>query len=368
MNDFLTRRVFICALAGLLSFQGPALGAVASLQQMVGQMIVVGFSGNNVNSAGFRAVLDDVVAGRAGGVMYLGNNVASLGDVEKMNRALLQAGGELPPFISLDQEGGKVERLTSRVGFPEIESALRMAATRTPDQAREIYSAMARNLAGLGFNLNLGPVVDLNINPDNPIIGRFQRSYGRSSEVVSAYAASFIDGHRQAGILTVLKHFPGHGSAREDTHEGFVDISSYWREEELGPYENLIGDGRADMVMIAHLFHERFSRADGAQLPASLSRSWVEGVLRTELGYDGVVISDDMEMGAITDRFSMAEAVVLAVEAGVDILLFSNTANYRPSLAKEIGEILMARARTDPAFMDRIIQSYRRITVLKQGI
>ncbi len=361
-------RILLLNLFVLLAVQGPALASVTGLQQMVGQMIMIGFQGNNINSAGFVAARNDIEAGRIGGVMYLRFNVSSLGNVEKMNAAFIAANNSLAPFIALDQEGGRVERLTKDVGFGEIASAATIAATQNLHQAQDTYFAMASDLSDLRFNLNLGPVVDLNINPNNPIIAKFQRSYGIDSNVVTSYATSFIDAHRQAGILSALKHFPGHGSSRADTHEGFVDISAYWQPEELAPYRNLIRAGKVDMVMMAHLFHERFSNADGAQLPASLSKSWIDGVLRNELGYNGVVISDDMEMGAITARFSMAEAIILAVEAGSDILLFSNTANYRPGLAKEIGDILIAKAQADPAFMARIEQSYGRIIRLKQNL
>lgn len=361
-------RILLVNLFALLAVQGPALASVTGLQQMVGQMIMVGFQGNNISSAGFVAVRDDIEAGRIGGVMYLRFNVSSLGNVEKMNAAFIAANNSLAPFIALDQEGGRVERLTKDVGFGEIASAATIAATQNLHQAQDTYFAMASDLSDLRFNLNLGPVVDLNINPNNPIIARFQRSYGKDSNVVTSYATSFIDAHRQAGILSALKHFPGHGSSRADTHEGFVDISAYWQPEELAPYRNLIRAGKVDMVMMAHLFHEKFSNADGAQLPASLSKSWIDGVLRNELGYNGVVISDDMEMGAITARFSMEEAIILAVEAGTDILLFSNTANYRPGLAKEISDILIVKAQSDPAFMARIEQSYGRIIRLKQNL
>jgi len=351
-----------------LAFSGAAMAAVASLEKMVGQMIMVGFQGNTITSAGVRAVTADIAAGRVGGVMYLRANVISLGNVSQMNAAFSGGNTELRPFIALDQEGGRVERLTGEVGFKEIPSAARIAAIQNPHQAEDTYFAMATDLGDLGFNLNLGPVVDLNINPNNPIIARFERAYGEKSETVTAYATSFIDAHRRAGILTALKHFPGHGSSRADTHEGFVDISKYWQPEELDPYKILMETGKVDMVMMAHLFHEKFSEADGAQLPASLSKSWISGVLRGELGYDGVVISDDMEMGAITDLFSISEAVILAVEAGTDILLFSNTANYRSSLPREIGDILIAKAKADPAFLARIEESYRRIVRLKQRL
>ncbi len=350
----------------LILVSGPVMAA--SLAQMAGQMVMIGFQGKSVANGGVKAVLGDIEAGRVGGVMYLGANVQSLAKVRAMNMAFYAAAQGPKPFIALDQEGGRVERLTRAVGFKEIPSAAQIGRSQSPDEAQQTYFAMASGLADLGFNINFGPVVDLNINPNNPIIGRYGRSYGLDAGLVSQYAASFVMAHRRAGILTALKHFPGHGSSRNDSHKGFVDISSTWRKSELNPYRNLIGQGLADMVMVGHLYHDRFATRGGPQLPASLSPDWIEGVLRGQLGFAGVVVSDDLEMGAIRQNYSFKQAIILAVEAGVDILLFSNTANYRPTLAREIIAVLTEKARKDPAFTARIEQSYQRIMVLKSSL
>ncbi len=361
------RTIVIIALV-LASLTGPV--AAASLAEMAGQMVMVGFEGKTVTQAGPRAVVRDVAAGRIGGVIYLRANVQSLADVRAMNAALLAAApaAALPPLIALDQEGGSIERLTRAVGFEEIPSAARMAATQSPQQAQAIYFSMASSLKDLGFNVNFGPVIDLNINPDNPIIGRYGRSFGVDADHVAQYGASFVLAHRRAGLITTLKHFPGHGSSRADSHEGFVDISNTWQARELEPYRILIGAGLADMVMVGHLYHDRFATPGGPQLPASLSPGWIKGVLRGQLGFKGVVISDDLEMKAIRGRYSLAEAVVLAVEAGTDILLFSNTADYRAGLGGEIVAILVQKGEADPAFAARIEQSYQRILALKSRL
>ncbi|VAW20088.1 beta-glycosyl hydrolase [hydrothermal vent metagenome] len=350
----------------LIFVSGPVMAA--SIAQMAGQMIMIGFKGTSVDQSGVKAVRRDIAAGRIGGVIYLRSNVASLARVKAINAAFIAASGELKPFIALDQEGGRIERLTRAVGFKEIPSAARVAKTQSPEQAEKTYFAMASDLANLGFNVNFGPVVDLNINPANPIIGRYGRSFGVDANLVSQYGASFVMAHRRAGVLTALKHFPGHGSSRSDSHKGFVDISATWQARELDPYRNLIAAGLADMVMVGHLYHERFSSPGGPQLPASLSQDWIEGVLRDQLGFDGVVISDDMEMGAIRQNYSLKQAVILGVEAGVDILLFSNTADYRPGLASEIIAILTQEADHDPAFAARIRESYARIVALKSRL
>lgn len=337
-----------------------------TLEQMAGQMIVVGFQGDDVDDRSVVRLREEIAAGELGGVMFLKTNVASLRNVRAMNEAFRAAAPDgLPPFITIDQEGGAVERLTEDVGFDEVPRALQVAKSRSPEQAESLYAGMASGIADLGFTVNFGPVVDLAINPNNQVIAKFGRAFGKTAEVVVPYAEAFVKAHRAVGVLTALKHFPGHGSSTADSHEGFVDITDTWKDSELEPYRRMIAGGFADFVMVGHLIDTDVA-ADG--MPSSLSPEWITGVLRDQLGYDGVVISDDLEMGAIRDHFKLAEAVVRAVEAGMDVLLFSNTADYRPGLAEEVRDILVSAANADPVFKARIEESYARIAALKQRI
>ena len=169
------------------------------------------------------------------------------------------------------------------------------------------------------------------------------------------------------GLATALKHFPGHGSSTADSHEGFVDITKTWSEAELTPFRALIDEGVVDMVMVGHLYHADYAE-EGQQTPSSLSARWIDGVLRDGLGFDGVVISDDLEMGAIMDHYTLEQTVVEAVRAGMDILLFSNTGYQRPELSREVLAILLKQAESDPAFAARIEKSYQRIVALKQRL
>jgi beta-N-acetylhexosaminidase len=280
----------------------------------------------------------------------------------------MAASPELPPFITLDQEGGAVQRLTGAVGFKEVPNAQTVARKDSPAAAKALYAKMAASLAGLGFTVNFGPVVDLNVNPDNPIIGKFGRSFGVDPAKVVAYAEAFIAAHHAAGLITALKHFPGHGSSTTDSHKGFVDITKTWKPTELDPYEALIADGYDDMVMVGHLYDANYAGDSTEELPASLSANWIEGVLRGQIGFKGVVVSDDLEMGAIRKRFTLKQTVVRAVEAGVDVLLFSNTAAYTPYLADTVRRILVTEAKANPSFRARIEASYKRIVALKQRI
>ena len=355
----------VCLLLGLSMLVSTAASA-ATLEQMAGQMIVVGFQGKTAADPSVAALRDDIAAGRLGGVMFLKVNVTSLDNVAAMNEAFRAASPDLPPLITLDQEGGAVERLTEDVGFTEIPRAVVVAAENTPEQAEALYARMAAAVADLGFTINFGPVVDIDRNPDNQVIAKYGRAFGTDAETVTTYAGAFIRAHHQAGLVTALKHFPGHGSSTADSHEGFVDITDTWDPVELEPYRALIAAGDADMVMIGHLFHADYAASPGE--PSSFSHRWIEEVLRDELGFDGVVISDDLEMGAIRDHFTLEETVVGAVEAGMDILLFSNTADYRQSLGAEVLDILLAEAESNPEFAERIQQSYERIVKLKQRI
>jgi beta-N-acetylhexosaminidase len=196
-----------------------------TLEQMAGQMIVVGFEGDGPGDAGVKAVAAELTAGRLGGVMYLKKNVASLSTVREMNALFRAASPDLAPFITLDQEGGAVERLTKDVGFDEIANAATIAARNSPDEAEAIYARMAQAIAEQGFSVNFGPVADLNTNPENQIIARFGRAFSADPEVVTEYDAAFIRAHRAADLVTALKHFPGHGSSTADSHEGFVATS-----------------------------------------------------------------------------------------------------------------------------------------------
>ena len=353
------------ALLALAALSAPV--SAATLEEMAGQMIVVGFQGTSANANSVQALADDIAEGHIGGVMFLKTNVASLGAVREMNALFRAASPDLPPFITLDQEGGAVERLTKDVGFTEIPNAATIAARNAPDAAEAIYARMAAGIADLGFSVNFGPVADLATNPDNQVIARFGRAFSADPAVVTDYDAAFIRAHRASGVLTSLKHFPGHGSSTADSHEGFVDITKTWDPVELDPYRALIAADMVDMVMVGHLYHADYADRDG-ETPSSLSPRWIDGVLRQELGFDGVVISDDLEMGAIRDHFTLEQTVTKAVRAGMDILLFSNTAKYRAGLGDEIRAILLAEAAADPAFAARIEQSYQRIVTLKTRI
>jgi beta-N-acetylhexosaminidase len=354
--------------AALLALFFVAPASAQTIEQMAGQMIIMGFQGDDASDKSVKAIAAEIASGGLGGVMYLKPNVKSLEAVTAMNALFLRSSPDLPPFITLDQEGGAVERLTKAVGFKELPNAATIADNNSPAEAQAIYADMARKVAALGFSVNFGPVADLNVNPNNQVIAKFGRAYGKSADTVAAYDEAFVEAHHEAGLITSLKHFPGHGSSTADSHEGFVDISSTWSPKELEPYKILFGDGYADMVMVGHLYHKDYAGQGNGKLPASLSPEWITGVLREQLGFRGVVVSDDLEMGAIRKIYNLHETVVQAVRAGTDVLLFSNTVTSSGELADKVRGILVSEAESDPAFQALIEASYARIVALKARI
>jgi beta-N-acetylhexosaminidase len=358
------------AAARVAQLATPASGP--TFEQMIGQMVMVGFFGTALPDPGVQTVLRQLQQGKVGGVLYLRDNVSSLDKIVQMNDAFLRAQPGLPPFIAVDQEGGFIQRLKGDIGFPDTLSAKRMAAQGVGRAWRD-YTIMARALRAHGFNLNLGPVVDLETNPDNPIIARYRRAYSADPGTVSDYAAMFIQAHHASGVLTALKHFPGHGSSQSDTHLGFTDISASWVAAELEPYRALLGrnDLNIDMVMAGHLYHSGLNRGGEPRTPATLSPQVMQllrGQGQGQLGYGGVVITDDLRMGAIREHFSQTEALLAAVRAGNDILMYSALGDNMAGLPDWVIRTLSAEAQRDPQFARMIVASYNRIVTLKQRL
>ena len=334
------------------------------LQASIGQMIIVGFSGHDPGSEGFKTVQRQAANGSISGVFLLKRNIRDKAAVKELNSEL-QAVSKVPLFIAVDQEGGRVDRLTSAIGFKEAPSAARVAKVMDAKAAKTLYSRVATDLSGLGINLNLGPVVDLNVNPANPIIGKLGRSYSVDPDIVARYATAFVEAHRNSGVLTAVKHFPGHGSSSTDSHKVMTDVTATWQETELKPYETLIAQGGVDMVMASHVINRRISRTS---VPASLSYEILTGLLRTQLGYSGVIVSDDMQMEAIYATRSLEQTVREAVLAGTDLLLFSNDKHPDPAIPEKIAAFLTQEARRNPKMLERIRTASANVLRLKKKL
>jgi beta-N-acetylhexosaminidase len=207
-------------------------------------------------------------------------------------------------------------------------------------------------------------VVDVNVNPANPIIAKYGRSFSDDPEAVAKHALGFVSAHHEQRVLCTLKHFPGHGSSTGDSHRGFVDVTETWTRSELLPYARIIGAGLADAIMTAHVFNANLD----ADYPATLSHHIITGILREELGYGGVVISDDMQMRAIVDHHGFEAAIQGAIEAGVDVIAFANNSVYEEDVAARAADVIKRSVQDGEISAARIDEAYRRIVRLKQRL
>mgnify|MGYP001401270188 CR=1 FL=1 len=356
----------LCLLACLVS----APGYAATLEEMTGQMILVGFRGLELDDSA--PIVRDVAQGRVGGVVLFDydvllkkpeRNVQSPEQVRRLT-AFLASRARTPLLVAVDQEGGRVQRLKARNGFRDFPPAAEMGAWNDPARVRGVGADMGRVLADAGFNLDFAPCVDLNVNPKSPAIGALGRSFSADPARVARDARAFAQGLGTAGVLSCLKHFPGHGSAMGDSHLGFTDVTTTWDAKELEPYRTLLGQGAVDMVMTAHVFNAALD----PEYPASLSWRITSGLLRGDLGYAGVIVTDDLQMRAVTDKYSLEETVRLALAAGADILLFGNNLAYDPDVPAKVQGVIADLVRNGSVPLARIEESYGRIMVLKKKL
>ncbi|MDZ7370375.1 MAG: beta-N-acetylhexosaminidase [candidate division KSB1 bacterium] len=344
--------------------------AVESLTQNVGQMIMVGFRGAASNE--LEPILRQIRELNLGGVIlfdrdvpggYLGRNIRSLEQVAELTRTLQEAAAA-PLLIAVDQEGGQVVRLRPEHGFPAVPSARKLGEEDSAETVLQTSRTIAAALRRAGINLNFAPCVDLDRNPENPIIAMRERSFGSDPFRVARLAEAFIRGHRENGVLCCLKHFPGHGSSQHDSHLGIADVTGLWSQDELIPYRELILHQAVDMVMTAHIFHRQWDE----ERPASLSPFVIDNLLRRELRFDGVVVTDDLQMAAVSNQFSIRETVASAVRAGADLLLFANNSVFDPDIAFKIHDILVELIQTDNLGAERVACALARIAKLKSRL
>lgn len=359
----------------LLLFGGAAAFASAedtvhvSLEHRIAQMLIVGFRGLTVDDG--HPIVRDIVDGNLGGVILFDRdmpsggterNIRSPAQVKALNESLSRR-ATTPLFVSVDQEGGFVARLKTKYGFPATLSALKLAAL--PQEAFDAEcDALARTLADAGFNLNFAPSVDVNVNPESPAIGKWERSFSADPTVVAQKAIGMVEAHRRHHVLTVLKHFPGHGSSRVDSHLGLTDVSETWLPLELEPYRALVKADRADAVMTAHVFH----RGLDAEHPATLSKKVIGETLRKEIGFDGVIFTDDLQMGAITQHYGFEKSVELAILAGADVLTFGNNLVFDEHITAKVVAHVVSLVRAGTLTEARIDASYERIQRLKSRL
>jgi len=335
-----------------------------SLDIKIGQMIMIGMPKAEVDPI----VLEEVRSGKAGSIIYFEKNIPAKNSYmafKKMSYTYQQA-APLPLFITIDQEGGKVNRMKEKYGFPRSITAAAMGKDSKLDSVRFYGTSTGSALAGVGINVNFAPCVDVAIEPLNTVIVKPERSFSKSEDTVAVMAKEFIKTHRKVGVVTVLKHFPGHGSSLADTHFGIADVTNTWNEKELKPYKALLDSGYVDAIMTSHIVNKKL---DPKGYPGTLSKRIMDSLLRKTLGYNGVIFSDDMQMHAITEHYGLEDAIKLAITAGVDIMCFSN--NIQGSEARtvdKVHKIIRGYVEKGVISQERINESFKRVLQLKSKL
>ncbi len=345
----------------------PDPARLAALAPRLGQLVLVGFTGTAPAPDGDVDRL--LCADRVGGVVLFARNIVDAGQLRALTgwmAARARACGDDRLLVAVDAEGGRVMRLGPQAGFTPTPSAAELGdandVTLTELEARRV-GALLREA---GINWNLAPVVDVGYNPANTVIAGAGRAFGADPVRVTAQARAWIAGMHAEGVRTALKHFPGHGSSFADSHQGFVDVTDTANPAlELSPYRALIADGVVDAIMTAHVFN----RALDPRYPATLSTATIDGLLRGRLRFTGVVVSDDMRMGAIEQHYGMDQAAVLALTAGVDMVLIAQDRLPDGGSATALALAAVRRALADGRLpLARVEHALARVRALKRAL
>jgi beta-N-acetylhexosaminidase len=354
---------------------------VLPLAYQVGQMIMVGFDGTALSEDSpvvqymkdyhiGGVILQDHYTDRHTGAVHT-RNITSPNQLKQLTDQLQYYAKKYhiyPLLISVDHEGGAITALKASKGF-KVDlnySQLKLGKKNNRHLMYKQAFSTGRLLRQYGVNVDLAPVAALNINPNNPAIGRLGRTFGRGASRVSKDILVTLEGYRESGVACTLKHFPGMGSATKNTDDAQVDISDTWTPQELWPYEAAISSRAVcPLIMVSHVINERLEQKS---IPASLSYAVVTKLLRRKLNYHGVIITDDIDADAVRSAFPLKTAVNLAVKAGDNMILYSGI--HSGHTARDIGDIyqaILTSAENAPSFSKKVHESYLKIKQLKEN-
>lgn len=337
------------------------------LNRMIGQMVAIGFRGTEALPD---SDIISLIRDKSLGAVWLTDNESPMGKTlgnvkspQQLRKLItdLQNAAEIPLMIAIDAEGGKVIRLKEKYGFTATHSAYFLGQKNDLNFTFKHSLMIAEMIRDAGVNTNFAPVVDILKDKTNPALAGKERCFSDNVQTVIDHAEQVINANHEAGIACGIKHFPGHGSAGGDSHLGIVDVTNSWEDSELEPYRYFINKNQADAVLIGHLVLQQFD----SDFPATLSRNIITGLLREELKYDGVVVTDDMDMGAVKNNYDYATSVEKAINAGVDIILHSNVQHYDPHIAEKTILMIQTLVQEGKVSSNRIRESYERILKLK---
>lgn len=326
-----------------------------TLRDKIGQLIIVGFDGTTVNEE----ALDYIENLKVGGFILFARNIVDEDQTLKLLNELKEANSnnDLPLFLSIDEEGGRVSRLPS--SFEKIPEMIKVGNKNDEGISYEIGSILGERVRSLGFNMNFAPVLDINSNPENPVIGN--RAFGSTVESVSKNGLGVMNGIRDFNVIPAVKHFPGHGDTNIDSHINLPVIRKTIDELksfELIPFIKAI-EADVEMIMVAHILYPEIDK----DYPSTMSSKIIEQILRNELAYGGVIVSDDMTMGAIVENYSLEEGVLSFIEAGGDIALVCHGRENPEKVIKRIEEAVNSGDLSE----EQIDEKLYRILKLKEN-
>jgi beta-N-acetylhexosaminidase len=325
-----------------------------TLEEKIGQMLIVGVEGENFNGSMEKMIVNYHV----GGFIFMGKSVKNAGQLLKLVNSIKAANSknEIPLFLSIDEEGGRVDRMSQE--FMRYPTNKDIGMKNSKDISYDIGSAIAYEIGSFGFNMNFAPVLDINSNPKNPVIG--DRSFGTTPQVVGALGVETMKGIQAGNVISIVKHFPGHGDTAVDSHIGLPRVNKDLKQLynfELIPFIEAI-ENNTDGIMIAHILLPKID----SKYPASMSKIIITDVLRKQLNFNGLVITDDMTMGAIVKNYKIGDAAVQSIIAGSDIILVAHDYNK----AAEAVTAITNAVNNGSISVERINESLFRILALKQ--
>jgi beta-N-acetylhexosaminidase len=331
------------------------------LDVQIGQMIMVGFRGSKIDDPAFESIRRIISNNEVGGLIFLDRNLTKKEKIKTFIQNIKALPKAYPLLLAVDQEGGYVNRLSWPKGYQHFFSPQHYAAALTTSNALKEFTLLAKTIKDAGFNLNFAPVVDIKHPKTNNLISKRKRSFSSNPDVVIRFAEQFLSAHNAMGVLPTLKHYPGHGSADRDSHYYFTNVTKTWNNLEFLPYQRLIRKNLVKAIMVGHIYNANVD----LKFPATLSEKHINYYLRKKHHYDGLIITDDLQMGGVSQHYSLKTIVIQAIKAGNDILLFNNYFKLDNNLPKTIKDIALAAVASGELNATLINEAFLRIQKIK---
>lgn len=347
----------MAATAGAATFAAGAAASQASLASDVASLLMVGFAGPRADSPSVQRLAHHIRQGRVGSVFFVRDNVGSNRDLKGILATFRNARSDLR--LAIDHEGGDVQRLLPIHGCRLVPKPIDIPSRMTAAEAFEFYKQIGAEFAATGFNINLAPVVDIH-SPGNPAIAKYGRAFSDDPHTIITYARAFIEGFQAARIACALKHFPGYSASTDDNHDVLPDISKTWSQRELAPFSALMASGHARLVMGTHL---RLATLD-PDLPTTLSPRVTTELLRGKMGFQGVIMTDDIDMAALTRSTNRKAAFIAALAAGNDLVMVRNVTDHDPDFPARAARWVEEAIADGKLSRQHIAASARRVEAL----